>query len=85
MERRDGGLFMAVTLPNILVGSVGGGTGLPSQAAALDLLGLRGPGNGAALAEVVACLCLAGEISIMGAIAAGDFARAHHRLARGRR
>lgn len=85
MERREGGLFMAVTLPNILVGSVGGGTGLPSQAAALDLLGLAGPGNGAALAEVVACLCLAGEISIMGAIAAGDFARAHSRLARGRR
>ncbi len=85
MERREGGLFMAVTLPNILVGSIGGGTGLPSQAAALDLLGLAGPGNGAALAEVVACLCLAGEISIMAAIAAGDFARAHSRLARGRR
>lgn len=85
MERRDGELFMAVTLPNILVGSVGGGTGLPSQAAALDLLGLAGDGQGAALAEVVACLCLAGEISIMGAIAAGDFARAHSRLARGRR
>jgi hydroxymethylglutaryl-CoA reductase (NADPH) len=85
MERRDAGLFMAVTLPNILVGSVGGGTGLPSQHAALELVGLAGPGNGAALAEVVACLCLAGEISIMAAIAAGDFARAHARLARGRR
>jgi hydroxymethylglutaryl-CoA reductase (NADPH) len=85
MERRDGGLFMAVTLPNILIGSVGGGTGLPSQAAALDLLGLAGPGNGAALAEVVACLCLAGEISIMAAIASGDFAGAHARLARRRR
>ena len=33
MERRGDDLFMSVTLPNMLVGSVGGGTGLPSQAA----------------------------------------------------
>jgi hydroxymethylglutaryl-CoA reductase (NADPH) len=83
MERREGGLFMSVTLPNLLVGTVGGGTGLPSQAAALDLLGLRGTGGAAALAEVAAALALAGEISIMAAIAAGEFTRAHHKLARG--
>ena len=82
MERRDGGLFMSVTLPNILVGTVGGGTGLPSQAAALDLMGLRGSGHAAALAEVTAAVALAGEISIMAAIAAGEFTRAHHKLAR---
>lgn len=84
MEQRDDGLFMSVTLPNVLVGSVGGGTGLPSQAACLALLGLAGPGKAAALAEVTAAVCLAGEISIMAAIAAGEFTRAHHRLARGR-
>jgi hydroxymethylglutaryl-CoA reductase (NADPH) len=85
MERREGGLFMSVTMPNLLVGSVGGGTGLPSQRAALELMGLAGSGKAAALAEVAACLCLAGEISIMAALAAGDFTRAHHRLARGRK
>lgn len=84
MEDRDGDLFMSVTMPNILVGSVGGGTSLPSQSAGLSLLGLAGSGNAAALAEVVASTCLAGEISIMAAIAAGEFTRAHHRLARGR-
>lgn len=84
MEPRDGGLFVSVTLPNILVGSVGGGTGLPSQQAALRLMGLAGSGHGSALAEVVASLCLAGEISIVGAIAAGHFSRAHRKLARGR-
>jgi hydroxymethylglutaryl-CoA reductase (NADPH) len=83
MEDRDGGLFMSVTLPNILVGSVGGGTGLPSQHAALDLLGLAGPGHAAALAEVTAALCLCGEISIMAAIASGQFTHAHNKLARG--
>jgi hydroxymethylglutaryl-CoA reductase (NADPH) len=82
MEDRNGDLFMSVTLPNILVGSVGGGTGLPSQSAGLAILGLNGPGHASALAEVVAALCLCGEISIMAAIAAGHFTHAHHKLAR---
>lgn len=84
MERRDDSLFVSVTMPNILVGSVGGGTSLPSQSAGLRILGLEGAGNGAALAEVTAALCLCGEISIVAAISAGHFARAHERLARKR-
>jgi hydroxymethylglutaryl-CoA reductase (NADPH) len=84
MEPRGEDLFVSVTLPNLLVGSVGGGTGLPSQSANLRLLGLQGTGKAAALAEVAAALCLCGEISIIGAIAAGHFARAHKKLARQR-
>ena len=84
-QRPDGALYAAVTLPNIIVGTVGGGTGLPSQAACLDLLGLRGEGKARALAEVCAALALAGELSIIGALAAQQFARAHQRLARGRK
>jgi hydroxymethylglutaryl-CoA reductase (NADPH) len=83
MEERGGDLFASVTLPNVLVGSVGGGTGLPTQSAALRMMGLHGAGNGPALAEVVAALCLAGELSIMAALAAGQFADAHRKLARG--
>ncbi len=83
-ERRDGGVFFSVTMPNIVVGSVGGGTGLPSQAAALGIMGLKGEGKAAALAEVVGALCLCGEISIIAAIAAGHFTRAHAKLARQR-
>ena len=85
MEPRGEDLFCSVTMPNILVGSVGGGTGLPSQKAALDILGLAGPDHGAALAEVAAALCLCGEISIVAAMAAGHFTRAHQSLARGRK
>lgn len=85
MEARGDDLFMSVTMPNILVGSVGGGTGLPSQSAALSLMGLSGPGHAAALAEIVAALCLCGEISIMAAISSGQFTSAHHKLARGER
>ena len=84
MEERDDGVFFSVTMPNILVGSVGGGTKLPSQSAALAMMGLQGDGKAAALAEVVAALCLCGEISIMAAISAGHFARAHAKLARQR-
>lgn len=80
----DGALYAAVTLPNLIVGTVGGGTGLPTQRACLDLLGLAGPGHARAFAEVAAALCLAGELSIIAAMAAGDFTRAHRKLARGR-
>lgn len=84
MEAWGTDLFCSVTMPNILVGSVGGGTSLPSQSAGLNILGLRGAGHGAALAEVVAATCLCGEISIVAAIAAGHFTRAHETLARHR-
>jgi len=82
MEARGDDLFCSVTMPNILVGTVGGGTGLASQSAGLNIMGLKGAGNAAALAEVTAALCLCGEISIVAAIAAGDFTRAHQNLAR---
>jgi hydroxymethylglutaryl-CoA reductase (NADPH) len=81
----EGALYASVTLPNLIMGSVGGGTKLPSQRACLDIMGLAGPGHARALAEVAAALCLAGEISIVGAICAGEFIRAHARLARGTR
>jgi hydroxymethylglutaryl-CoA reductase (NADPH) len=77
-----GDLYAAVTLPSIIVGTVGGGTSLPGQRACLELMGLAGPGHAAALAEVCAGLCLAGELSLIGALCAGHFASAHRKLAR---
>lgn len=79
---KTGGLYACVTLPNIMVGTVGGGTSLPSQKACLDLMNLHGNGKAKALAEVAAALCLAGELSIVGAFCAGHFSRAHQKLAR---
>jgi hydroxymethylglutaryl-CoA reductase (NADPH) len=81
----DGDLYAAVTLPSLPVGTVGGGTGLPCQRACLEILGLAGPGHANAFAEVCAAIALAGELSIAGALAAGEFAAAHQRLARGGR
>ncbi len=81
-ESDNGSLYVAVTLPNLIVGTMGGGTGLPSQRACLDILGLGGAGNAGAFAEVCAALVLAGEISIIAALSAGQFTRAHQKLAR---
>lgn len=82
MEGRPEGLFCSVTMPSILVGTVGGGTGLPTQSVCLELMGLKGAGHAAELAEIVAATCLCGEISIVAAMASGNFARAHEKLAR---
>lgn len=78
----QGDLYASVTLPNLMVGTVGGGTGLPSQRACLEILGLYGAGHAKALAEMAAVLCLAGELSIVGAFCADHFSRAHQKLAR---
>ncbi len=78
----EGDLYASVTLPNLIVGTVGGGTGLPSQKAGLDLLGLAGDGHSRAFAEVAAGITLAGELSIIAALCSGHFARAHQQLAR---
>ena len=78
-----GDLYASVTLPSVIVGTVGGGTALPSQRACLEIMGLAGTGNAPALAEVCGALALAGELSITAALCAGDFTRAHQKLARG--
>jgi hydroxymethylglutaryl-CoA reductase (NADPH) len=80
--RGDGALYASVTLPNLIVGTVGGGTSLPTQRACLDVLGLPEEGSANAFAEVCAALALGGELSIVGALAAGHFTSAHQSLAR---
>nr|WCC59920.1 3-hydroxy-3-methyl-glutaryl-CoA reductase [Cornus officinalis] len=76
-------LHVSVTMPSIEVGTVGGGTQLASQSACLNLLGVKGaskelPGsNSRLLATVVAGAVLAGELSLMSAIAAGQLVQSH--------
>jgi len=81
-ERVKGGIYISVPVPNILVGTVGGGTKLPSQRACLEMMGLFGAGKANALAEVFAAVLIAGELSLGAAVVSGDFAKAHKILAR---
>jgi hydroxymethylglutaryl-CoA reductase (NADPH) len=77
-----GDLYVSVSLPNLIVGTVGGGTHLPTARECLEMLGCRGDGGARKFAEICAATALAGEVSISGALAAGDFARAHARYGR---
>ncbi len=88
-ETPDGDLYASVTLPSLEVGTVGGGTWLPTQREALSLLDVYGPGeppgaNAVKFAEIVASTVLAGEVNLIAAIASGELARAHERLGRSR-
>ncbi|MGB8354113.1 MAG: hydroxymethylglutaryl-CoA reductase [Chthoniobacteraceae bacterium] len=80
-----GGLYASASLPNVIVGTVGGGTGLPSQRGCLEILGLAGADHAEAFAEVCGALALAGELSIIAALSSHEFTRAHDRRARGRK
>ncbi|XP_057862740.1 3-hydroxy-3-methylglutaryl-coenzyme A reductase 1-like [Cryptomeria japonica] len=85
MEGVNGGkdLHISVTMPCIEVGTVGGGTQLASQAACLNMLGVKGanrtsPGENAQnLARIVAGAVMAGELSLMSALAAGQLVKSH--------
>ena len=81
------GVYVSVTLPALPVGTVGGGTGVATQAECLKILGVSGGGdppgsNAKKLAEIVATGVLAGELSLLGAQAAQHLARAHKALGR---
>lgn len=73
----DGNLYITVTLPSLVVGTVGGGTNLPTQRECLDLLGCSGPGSARKLAEICGATALAGELSIAAALSSGEFSKAH--------
>ncbi|EAU29414.1 3-hydroxy-3-methylglutaryl-coenzyme A reductase [Aspergillus terreus NIH2624] len=83
MKNIDGNLHIAVSMPSMEVGTIGGGTILEAQGAMLDLLGVRGahatePGaNARRLARIVAAAVLAGELSTCAALAAGHLVNAH--------
>ena len=81
-EDVDGDLYVSVRMSSVEVGTVGGGTGLPAQSEALEMMGCRGSGKALKLAELVAVTVLAGEISTMGAQAAGHLGKAHSELGR---
>ncbi|MEN2999848.1 MAG: hydroxymethylglutaryl-CoA reductase (NADPH) [Acidilobaceae archaeon] len=86
-ELRGEDLYISVTLPSLEVGTVGGGTRLPTQREALSLMGVAGGGeppgtNALKFAEVLSAAVLAGELNLLAAIAAGHLARAHERLGR---
>jgi len=81
-HQKDGSLYASVTLPNLIVGTLGGGTGLPTQKECLELMDCYGPGKARKYAEICGALVLAGELSIAAALSAGHFSSAHKKFGR---
>ena len=79
----DGSLYMSIYLPDLPVGTIGGGTGLPAQSEALKLLGVLAGMDGKnsmKLAEIIGAAVLAGELSLLASLAEGSLARVHRKL-----
>ncbi|CAF1140857.1 unnamed protein product [Adineta steineri] len=85
-EKRD--LYISCTMYSLEVGTIGGGTKLSAQKACLQMLGIDGsciqmPGeNSCQLARLICSTVLAGELSLMSALATNDLVHSHLRLNR---
>lgn len=79
-----GDFYLSITIPSLIVGTHGGGTGLPTQRECLEVLGCYGKGKVNKLAEIVAGVVLAGEISLAAAISSLEWVSAHERYGRKR-
>jgi hydroxymethylglutaryl-CoA reductase (NADPH) len=73
----DGDLHASVTIPNLMVGTVGGGTRLAGQQECLELMGCAGAGCAGKLAEIAGAAILAGELALVASLASNTFAQAH--------
>ncbi len=80
----DGDFYMSLTIPSLIVASYGGGTGLPTQRECLEILGCRGRDKVNKLAEIIAGVALAGELSLGSAISSLDWVSSHERYGRNR-
>jgi len=81
---KDGDLYVAVTLPSLLIGTVGGGSGQGTARECLNLMGCAGAGKVRRFAQILAATVLAGDLSLMAAFTANEFTEAHERLGRNR-
>jgi len=77
-------LYLSLTIPSLIVATHGGGTGLATQRECLEILGCYGKGKVNRLAEIVAGVALAGELSLAAAISSSDWVSAHERYGRHR-
>lgn len=75
---------MSLTIPSLIVATYGGGTNLPTQRECLDLMDCHGDGKVRKLAEIIAGVALAGELSLAAAISSEDWVSSHEAYGRNR-
>ena len=75
----NGDLYFSIYLPALVCGTVGGGTKLPTQKEAFQIMKI---GSVLEYSEVLGAAVLAGELSLLASQAEGTLAKAHQRLSR---
>lgn len=80
VEKVDGGLYVSLSIPALVIGTVGGGTHLPAPRSILELMNCYGNGKVERFAKLISGFALSLEISTLAALASGQFARAHQKL-----
>ena len=81
---REQDLYLSLTIPSLIVATYGGGTRLATQHECLEILGCVGAGTANKLAEIIAGVALAGEISLGAAISSSDWVSSHEQYGRNR-
>ena len=80
----NGDFYWSVTLPALICATYGGGTGLQTQRECLEMMDCYGTGKGDKLAEIIAAVVLAGDVSLSSAILAHEWVSSHEQMGRNR-
>ena len=83
VEVMDADLYISIYLPDLIIGTVGGGTGLATQKEAMSIIFGKEEPKVESFAEVIGGAVLAGELSLLASLAEGSLAQAHLKLGRG--
>jgi hydroxymethylglutaryl-CoA reductase (NADPH) len=80
----NGDFYWSVTLPALICATYGGGTGLQTQRECLEIMDCYGTGKADKLAEIIAAVVLAGDVSLSSAILAHEWVSSHEKMGRNR-
>jgi hydroxymethylglutaryl-CoA reductase (NADPH) len=79
-KRRD--LYFSIYLPSLFAATVGGGTSFGTARECLEMMDCYGNGKSNRLAEIMAVIAMAGEISLMTSVVNGTYIYAHETFGR---
>ncbi len=82
LHKKEKGLALKLTLPSLVIGTIGGGTSIAKQHEGLKIMECDGSGKVNRFAKLIAGFALSLEISTYAAIVSGEFAKAHEKLGR---
>ncbi len=82
--KEEEGVYCTLSLPSLVIGTVGGGTSLANQKEVLKIMDCEGKDSVFKFAEIICSNALALELSTLGAIASNELVYAQEKLGRNR-